>query len=215
MREGNMASEHDERVLVLTRALYRVTGLLASEEPLRVKLREKAIEIVEAVSSGDGILPKVRTMILYLTIAKAVGNPDIANFLVLEREYRAFADLWEERPLQSSRLEPRHHWAQVELKSTRFSPEKENMETGVSDARAGDGVTGAAEHYGSGELNDRQRAILERLNRAGQIKISDFYQILSGVSSKTIQRDLHDLVSRNMIKKEGEKRWTIYMRNDV
>lgn len=59
-------------------------------------------------------------------------------------------------------------------------------------------------------LNERQEAILEHLKQTQQAKISDFYSFFNNISSKTIQRDLQGLVAKNLLKKEGEKRWTIY-----
>lgn len=64
-------------------------------------------------------------------------------------------------------------------------------------------------------LNERQKKIVEHLKDRDQAKISDFYSFFNDISSKTIQRDLQDLVSRNMLKKEGEKRWTVYSLNNM
>ena len=62
----------------------------------------------------------------------------------------------------------------------------------------------------SDAINERQKAILDRLKETNKAKVSDFYSVFNDISSKTIQRDLQDLVSKNMLKKDGEKRWTIY-----
>jgi DeoR/GlpR family transcriptional regulator of sugar metabolism len=59
-------------------------------------------------------------------------------------------------------------------------------------------------------LNQRQETIVKYIGSAGRAKISDFLDKFAGISSKTIQRDLNDLVVKNILKKEGEKRWTVY-----
>ena len=64
-------------------------------------------------------------------------------------------------------------------------------------------------------LNERQKRIVEHLKDRDQAKISDFYSFFTDISSKTIQRDLQDLVLKNMLKKEGEKRWTVYSLNNA
>lgn len=64
-------------------------------------------------------------------------------------------------------------------------------------------------------ISDRQKQILEHLKVSSQAKISDFYTAFSNLSSKTIQRDLQDLVGKNILKKDGEKRWTVYSLNSV
>lgn len=59
-------------------------------------------------------------------------------------------------------------------------------------------------------LNERQKIILGYMGKTGQLKISDLFDSFAGISSKTIQRDLQSLINFNLIKKEGDKRWTIY-----
>jgi predicted HTH transcriptional regulator len=59
-------------------------------------------------------------------------------------------------------------------------------------------------------VNERQQKILEYVKQTSQAKISDFFTFFTDISSKTIQRDLQGLVAKNILKKEGEKRWTIY-----
>ncbi len=62
----------------------------------------------------------------------------------------------------------------------------------------------------SNVVNERQQKIVEYIQETSQAKISDFFNSFADISSKTIQRDLQDLVAKNILKKEGEKRWTIY-----
>ena len=63
------------------------------------------------------------------------------------------------------------------------------------------------------EPNPRQVKILEYIATSREAKISDFFSVLAGVSSKTIQRDLSELVDKNFLKKQGDKRWTTYSLN--
>ncbi len=60
-------------------------------------------------------------------------------------------------------------------------------------------------------FNERQKRIIEHLKSSDRAKISDLFPYFANISSKTIQRDLQDLVSKNILKKEGEKKWTVYM----
>ncbi len=83
--------------------------------------------------------------------------------------------------------------------STVRSPEEKNTKGHI-------GHTGEL-----GEVNDRQKAIIGHIKRTDKkAKLGDIHALFGDVSSKTIQRDLHDLVSRNILRKEGEKRWTTY-----
>ncbi len=229
MRENIIPRELTARALTLTLALYRVTDLLPQEEPLRRGIREKGGEIFAAVISarhstdpkGDADHAWVATEILlgYLAMARTLGCANPLNFLVLEREYRSLRDAiaLEEASLKDNvRENPK---GQTEKKSEQkgkknepVSPARNSVSNGVkappSWADVSESMPPRPEKIGS--ANDRQKAIIGHLSDKGQARISDFYETFDGVSSKTIQRDLQDLVARNVIRKEGDKRWTTY-----
>lgn len=69
--------------------------------------------------------------------------------------------------------------------------------------------------HASHGVNERQKTILAHLKESHQAKVSDFYPFFQEVSSKTIQRDLQNLVAKDILRKAGEKRWTTYVLNDV
>jgi hypothetical protein len=58
--------------------------------------------------------------------------------------------------------------------------------------------------------NKRQTVILDLLKRQKEIMIKDVSPLISGVSEKTIQRELLNMVKSGVLKKEGEKRWSRY-----
>lgn len=62
------------------------------------------------------------------------------------------------------------------------------------------------------KVSERQKAIIKFIKEKQEARISDFHNdnTFAKISSKTIQRDLQDLVSKNILKKQGNKRWTIY-----
>ena len=60
-------------------------------------------------------------------------------------------------------------------------------------------------------VSERQKAIIGHMKKADKkARLGDIHALFGDVSSKTIQRDLSDLVSKNILRKEGEKRWTTY-----
>lgn len=87
--------------------------------------------------------------------------------------------------------------------------EKDNIstETGASKGHIGHKAN-------KGPVSERQRTIISHIQKEGKkAKLGDIHALFSGVSSKTIQRDLQDLVSRKVLGREGEKRWTTYFLN--
>ncbi|MCR4330406.1 MAG: hypothetical protein NUV49_00790, partial [Patescibacteria group bacterium] len=57
---------------------------------------------------------------------------------------------------------------------------------------------------------DRKNVILRLAKEKGNINVKDVITVIPGLSEKTIQRELIALVKSNVLKKEGEKRWSRY-----
>ena len=56
----------------------------------------------------------------------------------------------------------------------------------------------------------RQHNIKGILSSGREMNIKDIVAKCGGVSSKTIQRDLNEMIKSGIVKKEGEKRWSMY-----
>lgn len=226
----------------LTLALYRVTDFFPRGEILRKHLREKANEIFsqaleynyasDADASALKIIGRIESIKGYLEIAKSLRIVKPINLVILEREYVFLADFFSrelEFLAQTSKS--------AKTDSTETNPEiKPDSEISAVAKSDSEGVVKTPlpgkveklennppswrEFSSSGAnsillLNERQEAILEHLKQAERAKVSDFYSFFSNISSKTIQRDLQDLVAKNLLKREGEKRWTVYYLMDV
>lgn len=61
----------------------------------------------------------------------------------------------------------------------------------------------------SGELERRAR-IKTVLEATGEATIKDISAIVSDVSEKTIQRELNSMIGDNVVKRQGERRWSRY-----
>ena len=57
---------------------------------------------------------------------------------------------------------------------------------------------------------DRKKIIVDFVRKRKEVTIRDVLQVVSGCSEKTIQRELITLVKDNVLKKEGERRWSRY-----
>lgn len=60
------------------------------------------------------------------------------------------------------------------------------------------------------ERQNRKNLIVELVKKEKEITIKDAMSVIKGCSEKTIQRELGVLVSDNVLKKEGKKRWSRY-----
>lgn len=60
------------------------------------------------------------------------------------------------------------------------------------------------------DKNSRQEIIISMLKGGVKLTIKDFAKNIKGCSDKTIQRELIAMVSKGVLKKEGERRWSKY-----
>ncbi len=58
--------------------------------------------------------------------------------------------------------------------------------------------------------NDRRVRIATILGAKGEATIKDISEIINDVSEKTIQRELNAMIDENVVKRQGERRWSKY-----
>ncbi len=58
--------------------------------------------------------------------------------------------------------------------------------------------------------NDRRVRITTILGAKGEATIKDISEIINDVSEKTIQRELNAMIDENVVKRQGERRWSKY-----
>lgn len=234
--DSRIPKELHRKLFELTLALYRVTDFFPQGEALRKHLREKANEIFGLASeygfSPDSereavtIFAKVESIKGYIGIARSLRFVKPINLTVLEREYdalagffgRELATLKEEVEAAIPSFEKREELSTWEDFAKRLPRKKQGKNEDVSDmsdkqreiARTANNSNNPVEILDLNGISDRQKKILGYIQKTSQAKISDFYAFFTDISSKTIQRDLQDLVAKNFLKKEGEKRWTVY-----
>lgn len=235
MPRRSIPYEFNRRALELTLALYRVTESFPGDEPLRAHMRAKANETFEAVIEYGHfddpereirhIIRKIETLKGYFRIAQSSRITHPVNLAVLEREYESLGNFLR-RELESVAEIGRQGIRQYEDEYTKAEPVHEAAsEIGEVNRGnvAGRNMIGAdtwgsqaakpqeeAVEINATEVNERQKMIIEYLRAAGSARAPDFMKTFSSISSKTIQRDLQDLVSKKRLQKLGEKRWTTY-----
>jgi hypothetical protein len=60
------------------------------------------------------------------------------------------------------------------------------------------------------DKSNRQSIIISMLKGGAKLTIKDFTKNIKNCSEKTIQRELLSMVAKNVLKKEGERRWSKY-----
>lgn len=190
----------------------------------------------DSVREASFLIQKIRTLKGYLAISKELNYVRVINFTVLEKEYGSVEEILQQQ-LQSL-LNPKHPEAcmpgeenisdlvqmeniikQFGLRSKEGTERKQIsvpvlravLNNKTSQEPKSENQKNSTElPLERTDLNERQRLILDRIREVGHVKISDFFSAFEGISTKTIQRDLQNLVDKHILKKEGEKRWTVY-----
>ena len=198
---------------------------------------ERLMEYGDMSEPDEEIRPlihKIRTIKGYLAIAGTLNYVRSLNFTILEKEYGLIEQFLESERIKRMRRPVHEDIQRLAHKSmlrsgtgqngTRSIAAPHNRESGKN-LSSDQGEERIAAHHADQEteerdepfyerkderINERQKVIIDRLKQTGHAKISDLLDSFHGVSSKTIQRDLQNLVDRQVLKKEGEKRWTIY-----
>ena len=186
-----------DRVKKLTEALYRVTDLYPSKEPLKWGLREASLDIYNNLMSVmsdrnfrnfrnfGAITKNISDLINTLDLASLGGFISDINFGILKREYSSL----------KSMIDSQKELVLIEQKIELEQPQKRApvVSDRVSDT-----------------MSIRKEKIIGIISREGKKTIKDILPIFDNISEKSVQRDLLELVKEGKLKTEGEKRWRAY-----
>ncbi|MDP3771787.1 MAG: DeoR family transcriptional regulator [bacterium] len=179
-----------------------------------------------------GVCGKVETILGYLKIARSLVFVRAVNITVLEREYRALAGMLSDfldeltpekgtsvtdsfhAPADGSILEQsvavKSSSQKSEEKKKDYGEKKPSVSAHVPPSpKIREKLHSVFDKKPEG-LTSRQEEILAVLKKATQAKLGDLTPHFSGVSVKTIQRDLQDLLERKIILREGDKKGALY-----
>lgn len=205
----------------ISRAIYLITDFFDNREPIKARMRQLAIDLVEQVLSLsiqpsperksllDNLIKTNLTLISFSEIAMFSGIESQMNHTVLCAEIQSLMSVIEEREMPS-RLgkhfvldesffskENKHevhvdHPVVAKKIHTQNHPSTEGSDT--SDKRK----------------SERRNAILNIIKSKVNASIKDIAEGVVGCSEKTVQRELLDMVASGLLKKEGERRWSRY-----
>ncbi len=201
-----------ECLIKLTLALYKVTELFPSKEPLKFSIREKAVEFLaeatlfssdnpivftkqqEQIAIGQ-ILENIEVLKGYFEIAKNQSWVRRENFLVLQREYDKIKEALEQEFSTAAFLEKetsiRHKTARIQEKKSSLVPlEKPQTKPGL--------------------LKKRHKKILEVLKERTTAQVKDLEKLFPGVSKRTLRRDCRELLSQGFVQRVGDGNTTVY-----
>lgn len=234
----------------LVTAVYMVTNFIKDTDPIKVRIRENALELLsinfewgsapiadrrELVKEYQGLALEIVSL---SQIASRAGLISQMNQEIIAREFNALILLVEKEqgndldgsvaidpslfdvPAPQSSAKPSVPQAPIasqtpvldapaaSIQPAKAPATRQNEYLPVKDTSAPKAAPSQAPAKDSKE--GRQSVILKLLSKRSGLSIKDFAASITGVSEKTIQRELLSMVAQGVLKKEGERRWSTY-----
>ncbi|MBI2100303.1 MAG: hypothetical protein HYT48_03125 [Candidatus Vogelbacteria bacterium] len=166
---------------------YMVTNFTADADPIKWKLRDKALDLVSHIETAqvDLAVKDIDQILSYIEVALMNKSASEMNFSILRKEYAGLKDLILKSRADLTILGQLSVIPIVSHKSLKTSPRPVNT--------------------------DRRGQILGFIRQKGWSSIKEIAQAVPNFSSKTVQRELSELVKAGRLKKEGERRWSRYL----
>ncbi|MBU4223974.1 hypothetical protein KJ934_02010 [Patescibacteria group bacterium] len=215
-----------DKIKKLTNALYRVTDLLSDKEPLKWTLRNKAVIIYENLVSVILLTGEVKDKNYILNetlnyISQLINTLELVsmgtyvsnlNFEILKKEYinlKSFIEGSKDEIVAEQKLLPETAESIGHNGQTAKSNGQKTFIGHKADVQ--DSVLHKTPRKENGfKIDDRKQKIFELIKKEGAKTISEITPLFSGVSAKSVQRDLLELVRTGKLNAEGEKRWRKY-----
>ncbi len=213
-------------------ALYMITNFMSVNEPLKWQIRENSLKFLDSIMSLNKIslshrslsMMEVNSFLFQLKalfgIAFRSGFISNMNYEIVDRELSGLVGFLSEydanklsieSPLFNKTFfaepEPKGHVAE---KSFVLKSNQNDMVRPVKDRDyKGQEVRSKITSPSEG-MTERRNKIISIIKDKKEVTIKDIATAVSGVSEKTLQRELLAMVSIGLIRKEGERRWSRY-----
>lgn len=202
----------------LVSAIYMISGFVSDREPMKWQLREAGVDLLaKSLNMSDRLsfVSAIIKLLSFLEVSVIAGVISEMNYKVLKFEFESLiqaiesAEKWsatkglvlsnnffevaevKSNSLSNNSIEPKGHSNLSDRVSTTSSVQK-TIKTIIKDK------------------SNRQEIIISLLKKNKELGIKDFVSSISNCSEKTVQRELATLISKGLIRKEGEKRWSRY-----
>jgi hypothetical protein len=219
----------------LTTAVYMITNFIKDNEPLKWKIRENSLDLMSlnisfntvSLSERRDLMKQYQALSLEILSLSAIayhsGLISHMNFEILSREFKNLLSIIEKDEnrkaneetvvldpafFESAATAPKGQNDKMVMPDPDFY--KSEIDKGTSVLKDIAAVPQKKAEKVQESKGDRQSIIISLLSKKGALSIQGFADNIKGVSLKTIQRELLSMVSRGVLKKEGERRWSTY-----
>ncbi len=218
------AYKKTEKILI---ALYLVTNSVPEKESARNIVRDKAILILSDIlqlrsgfkSTGPNkvgnVIASIYEVISLLDVLHVSGFVSDMNLMVLKSELSdLIIFLRDATDTETSEkvMFNDEHFNTGDIKDTSSIKDIKRTSFNIKDinkgVRGGRSVSTPAST--ARKHNERSATILKLVKDKKNVSVKDISVVITDCSEKTIQRELITLINENVLKKEGERRWSTY-----
>ncbi len=203
----------------LVTALYMVTDIMDTTEPLRGKLRTLGVEILSDIysSSERELVKKVQEVLSFLGLASTIGMISEMNSSILKKEFLSLKQTLEERLGQQQGLSLMDLLKESPLEINKGQHTRIGVQKGSTLMKAISDKIHQPNSNPNFDLLKRQRReeiIKVVKDIIGGATIKDIKDkaigTLASYGEKTLQRELVSMVKDHILYKTGSKRWSKY-----
>lgn len=228
-----------KRTEKIVTAIYLVSSLLPESDPLRLSLRNQSLDFLSFITDAvdffqnlppqhvaDTVVSKTQSIISLLGISYFAGYVSEMNKNILVKELEWFA---KEATEKGNFL-----LSGIVLEEGFFEPSPTHIFNQPKSGHAGVGAReldprykgqnkypavphhkqkkseNSPEKVYSKRKSDRKEKVLEVVKKYGPLTIKGITGHVKDCSEKTIQRELVALIKDKIIKRSGERRWSVY-----
>lgn len=198
----------------LTAALHLVTGFLNNSDPIKYKLRDQGLVVLQLglnfkygpifykTAGIDDLKRAIDTLVSFITVALTDSSVSQMNLTILQKEYHDLYNYLDRYQINQESLVEK-----IELPKPGLAPSFSSKERGEHPNRSLRGGQGGVL---SSVNTERREQILGYIKAHGWSPIADIAKAVPGVSDKTVQRELVALLNEGIILKKGDRRWARY-----
>lgn len=205
-------------------ALYIISSFLSDTAPARISIRDIANNLLkDTLELSNRHLNENKKLIIVIkgfanisiliNAISDVGEMSKMNAEILLEEIEKISEIliktWSNKNMGSKLFDPSFFEINTD-ECTGYNQRdiKDNITDNVlykNTSMKSSGQTGSIK-----DKSNRQETIISMLKKDKILTIKDFSKNIKGCSEKTIQRELINLMSKGVLKKEGERRWSKY-----
>lgn len=208
-------------------AIYMTTDFLSDNEPLKISLRDKGLQLMshtmslivkpnyfrkEFISKINILVLEINSMLKVAYVSKLISE---MNYNILVDGCNKFLDFVKKDILDNQHITLNKSFFSEE-KFEKVSIRQNNKEQNLKDIKDTQKNILIKKDKNkvikdiSKNIKDRKDLIISIIKKKKEITVKDLSKVITDCSEKTLQRELVAMVNKNVLKKEGERRWSRY-----